>query len=115
LRALVRKAGQWSRANRVPVWVGEFGVRAQDAPSADRLRWLRAATTAFADERLPWSLWSYDDCFGLGLGQGVKCRLRSNSSEPAAGLVCDTLSAIRLGSQMCGRPRTPETPHSSRL
>ncbi|KQN04302.1 glycoside hydrolase family 5 protein [Sphingomonas sp. Leaf25] len=101
LRAQVAEAGRWSRENHTPVWVGEFGVRAQDAAPADRLRWLRAATSAFTAERLPWSLWSYDDCFGLGLGRGIQCQSKFAAPQPQVRFVCTTLSAIGMGNAVC--------------
>jgi endoglucanase len=85
-----------SREMKIPVWIGEFGVRASDAPYNDRLNWLRSASSAFERENLPWALWSYDDCFGLAAN--AHCVLHYPPSGPAPNLTCDTLDSLGLRS-----------------
>jgi hypothetical protein len=62
---LVARAARWSRANRVPVIAGEFGVYCGHAPPADRLRWFEDVHAAFRRYGIGWTLWGYDDCYGL--------------------------------------------------
>lgn len=90
----IADAAAWARAKNVPLWVGEFGVRAQDAPRPDRLRWLRAAVRAFSAQGLGWSLWSYDDCFGLSAKQ--ICPTTLGPSQSISDFVRDTLAAIGM-------------------
>jgi endoglucanase len=85
-----------SRERKIPVWIGEFGVRASDAPYSDRLNWLRSASSAFKRENLPWALWSYDDCFGLAAN--AHCVLRYPPSRSFPNLTCDTLDSLGLRS-----------------
>lgn len=63
----LKPAVEWARERDVPLFVGEFGARAGAMPEADRLAWLSMARAYFEKERLPWALWSYDDCYGLSL------------------------------------------------
>jgi endoglucanase len=85
-----------SQARKIPVWIGEFGVRASDAPYSDRLNWLRSASSAFKQKDLPWALWSYDDCFGLAAN--AHCVLRYPPSRSSPNLTCDTLDSLGLRS-----------------
>jgi endoglucanase len=66
LTGLIARAAQWSKANRVPIIAGEFGVYCKHAPPADRLRWFKDVRAAFQKYGIGWTLWGYDDCYGLG-------------------------------------------------
>lgn len=63
---LIARAAQWSRTNRVPIMAGELGVYCKHAPPADRLRWFSDVRTALQRHGIGWTLWGYDDCYGLG-------------------------------------------------
>lgn len=89
----------WSHQNQRPVWIGEFGVRAMDVPASSRLRWLSAATKAFARYRLPASLWSYDDCWGLSLR--TRCGKPGEPDRMGIQAACATLDAIGQGDPGC--------------
>lgn len=91
----------WAQANNVPLWVGEFGVRAQDAPRADRLRWLRAAARAFGAHGLGWSLWSYDDCFGISMKQ--VCQTTLAPPQSISDFARNTLAAIGMAGSQTAR------------
>jgi hypothetical protein len=66
LDQLIGSAAQWSQTHRAPIIAGEFGVYCQHAPPADRLRWFRDVHAAFQKYGIGWTLWGYDDCYGLG-------------------------------------------------
>jgi hypothetical protein len=62
--ARVRQAWAWAQQHDVRLMVNEFGVM-PTAPYDSRLRWLRAARTSFERYDIGWTLWGYDDVFGL--------------------------------------------------
>jgi aryl-phospho-beta-D-glucosidase BglC (GH1 family) len=64
--ALIARAAGWSKVNGVPIIAGEFGVYCQHAPTAARLHWFQDVRAAFARYDIGWTLWGYDDCYGLG-------------------------------------------------
>lgn len=66
LDGLIARAAQWSKAKKVPIIAGEFGVYCGHAPPADRLRWFQDVHDAFQKYDIGWNLWGYDDCYGLG-------------------------------------------------
>ena len=66
LNGLIARAAQWSKAQKVPIIAGEFGVYCKHAPTADRLQWFRDVRGAFQKYNIGWTLWGYDDCYGLG-------------------------------------------------
>jgi endoglucanase len=63
---LIAQAAHWSKINDVPIIAGEFGVYCRHAPPAARLQWFEDVRTAFARYGIGWTLWGYDDCYGLG-------------------------------------------------
>lgn len=65
LVAAVQSAVDWSAAHAVPVWVGEFGVFCKQTPRASKLQWIKDVKNIFEQNHIGWSLWGYDDCFGL--------------------------------------------------
>jgi endoglucanase len=58
------RLGAWSRANRRPVVIGEFGALAT-APAADRRTWLATVVDAAEKNCLGWTHWEYRDGFGF--------------------------------------------------
>lgn len=61
-----QKAVDWSKSNNVPIWVGEFGVYCQQTPRQSKLQWIKDVKDIFEQNHIGWTLWGYDDCFGLG-------------------------------------------------
>lgn len=66
LDGLIARAAQWSKTNKVPIMAGEFGVYCKHAPPADRLHWFHDVRAVLNKYDIGWSLWGYDDCYGLG-------------------------------------------------
>lgn len=66
VNGLIARAAQWSKAQKVPIIAGEFGVYCGHAPPADRLRWFRDVRASLQKYNIGWTLWGYDDCYGLG-------------------------------------------------
>jgi endoglucanase len=63
---LIARAAHWSKTYGVPILAGEFGVYCKHAPPADRLHWFQDVRAAFERYGIGWTLWGYDDCYGLG-------------------------------------------------
>lgn len=63
--ARIKQAADWAAGYGVPLTVNEFGVYPLVAPYSDRLQWLEDARTAFERYNVGWTLWGYDDGFGL--------------------------------------------------
>ncbi len=63
---LIQGAVDWSKSNKVPIWVGEFGVYCKQTPRQSKLQWIKDAKDIFEQNHIGWTLWAYDDCFGLG-------------------------------------------------
>jgi aryl-phospho-beta-D-glucosidase BglC (GH1 family) len=59
------EAADWGKANNAPLWLGEFGVYCPNAPVADRAQWINDVRQAAEAFKIGWSLWGYDECFGL--------------------------------------------------
>jgi endoglucanase len=64
--ALIDRAAQWSKVNGVAIIAGEFGAYCGHAPLAARLQWFKDVRAAFVRDGIGWTLWGYDDCYGLG-------------------------------------------------
>ncbi len=62
----IQQAVDWSKSNNVPVWVGEFGVYCKQTPRQSKLQWIKDVKDIFQQNHIGWTLWAYDDCFGLG-------------------------------------------------
>lgn len=62
----IAHAAHWSKVNGVPIIAGEFGVYCRHVPPAARLHWFKDVRAAFARYGIGWTLWGYDDCYGLG-------------------------------------------------
>ena len=64
----IKRAVDWSKKNNnVPIWVGEFGVYCKQTPRESKLQWLKDVKDIFEQNNIGWTLWGYDDCFGLGV------------------------------------------------
>jgi endoglucanase len=61
----MRALGNWSRATKRQVVIGEFGVYRGFAPASDRATWLGAVAAAAAANCIGWTHWEYRDGFGL--------------------------------------------------
>jgi len=70
LKNRIKSCMDWGKANKVPVFLGEFGVYPKVAPSADRSVWFKAMRAACESLGCPHAIWGYDD--GLGLGRQIK-------------------------------------------
>jgi len=69
---LARLAAWQDQHGRPPIYVGEFGVYAKDAPAEARIAWVRAAREAFERRGWGWALWDNGSDFGLRqAGTGV--------------------------------------------
>jgi len=73
LAEFLQPAFSWGKRWNVPIFVGEFGVRLNGTDSMSRARWLSDAVSIFAENGVPWALWSYDDCYGLALKVDGNC------------------------------------------
>lgn len=60
----IRQAYEWAQQRGVPLTANEFGVM-PTAPYADRLYWFSDVVTTFERYGIGWSIWGYDDGFGL--------------------------------------------------
>ncbi len=67
LANVIQQAVDWSKKYNVPIWVGEFGVYCKQTPRQSKLEWLRDVKAIFEQNHIGWTLWGYDDCFGLGV------------------------------------------------
>ena len=56
---------EWRRQHNLPIWMGEFGVYCEFSDPASRARWLKDARALAEKHQIGWSIWGYDDCFGL--------------------------------------------------
>jgi hypothetical protein len=63
--AKIREAADWAAQHGVYLTANEFGVLPTYAPYRDRLQWLRDVRTSFERYNIGWSIWGYDDAFGL--------------------------------------------------
>ena len=65
LKNRLAEAADWGAANNVPLWLGEFGVYCPNAPTQDRAQWIADVRKAAESFKIGWSVWGYDECFGL--------------------------------------------------
>ena len=65
LKTAMADAANWATANQTHLWLGEFGVYCPVAPVQDRAQWIEDVRTAAESLKIGWSLWGYDECFGL--------------------------------------------------
>jgi endoglucanase len=91
LMRTLSRATAWGKKYDVPVWMGEFGAICK-APHDARSAWLRDTRVAAESLAIPWTLWGYDDCFGLD-------RKSVESSSLAPTLKIDQEAAQALGAE----------------
>jgi hypothetical protein len=60
----IRLAWEWGQQYGVRLTANEFGVM-PTAPYADRLAWIRDVRETFERYGIGWTVWGYDDGFGL--------------------------------------------------
>jgi aryl-phospho-beta-D-glucosidase BglC (GH1 family) len=68
--ARIRLAYDWAQQHGVRLTANEFGVMPV-APYADRLTWFRDVVSTFERYGIGWTIWGYDDGFGLDLEIGA--------------------------------------------
>jgi endoglucanase len=56
---------EWRHRYNVRVLAGEFGATCK-GPSDDRARYTRDVRTALEQRGIPWGIWSWEGCFGVG-------------------------------------------------
>ncbi|MFZ9202259.1 MAG: glycoside hydrolase family 5 protein [Opitutales bacterium] len=64
-RAVFASALEWSRLERRPIYLGEFGAYGQHARLEDRVRWTRFMAQSAADLGMSTAYWEYCQGFGL--------------------------------------------------
>ena len=67
IRLMIDSAGEWARANNVPLICNEFGVYRRVSEPADRLRWIHDVRTAFEANNIGWAMWDYHNGFGVAV------------------------------------------------
>ncbi|MCQ2591148.1 MAG: glycoside hydrolase family 5 protein [Treponema sp.] len=65
IRAQLKKAAEFSATAKAPVWCGEMGVYDLVAPEGDRNAWYRIVGKGLKDFNIPFTVWGYDDNFGI--------------------------------------------------
>ena len=65
LKTAIAEAANWAKTNQTHLWLGEFGVYCPAAPAQDRVQWIKDVRTAAESFKIGWSLWGYDECFGM--------------------------------------------------
>ena len=66
LTSRIKQAADWAAKYDVPLTMNEFGVYPEVAPYNDRLQWFRDVRNAAEQFGIGWTVWGYDDAFGLG-------------------------------------------------
>ena len=66
VKALIRRASTWGRANHVPVINTEFGIL-NSRSKATRLAWIRVVRETCDESHMGWGIWGYDDGFGFDI------------------------------------------------
>jgi len=85
LGALLQRAAQWGRNNKVPVQCSEFGVFRKRVAPADRAAWLRDVREALEARGIGWTHWDYAGEFGIVGGKQGK-RVVDRKAIEALGL-----------------------------
>lgn len=55
----------WGERHNVPLYCGEFGVFPAHSRSEDRARWFKDFGTVLGENQIGWSVWGWDEGFGL--------------------------------------------------
>lgn len=66
MEARIQQAADWARQHGVRITANELGVYPSVSPPADRLQWFQDTRTLFERYGIGWTVWGYDDIFGLG-------------------------------------------------
>jgi len=67
IRLAIDSAGEWARANNVPLICNEFGAYRAVTEPADRLRWIHDVRTALEANNIGWAMWDYHNGFGVAV------------------------------------------------
>jgi endoglucanase len=67
IRLAIDSAGEWARANNVPLICNEFGAYRRVTEPADRLRWIHDVRTALEANNIGWAMWDYHNGFGVAV------------------------------------------------
>lgn len=65
MTARIHSAKEWADAHNTRVICGEFGVLRNHIDAASRVRWIKDAATAMAQNQIGWEIWDYSDLFGI--------------------------------------------------
>ena len=65
IRLMIDSAGDWARANNVPLICNEFGVYRLVSEPAARNAWIRDVRTALEANSIGWAMWDYHNGFGV--------------------------------------------------
>jgi endoglucanase len=65
LAARFKEGIQWGARNKVPLYCGEFGVFPPYAKPEHRANWFRDFGQVLAENQIGWSVWGWDEGFGL--------------------------------------------------
>jgi len=65
LAARFNEALKWGKRNQVALHCGEFGVFPTHAPASSRANWFRDFGQVLAANKIGWSVWGWDEGFGL--------------------------------------------------
>lgn len=72
MRNQLKKAVEFSQKVNAPVWCGELGVYDLVAPEADRNEWYKVVGDIMNDLQISYTVWGYDDAFGVFQPNTVK-------------------------------------------
>jgi endoglucanase len=67
IRLAIDSAGEWARANNVPLICNEFGAYRRVTEPADRLRWIHDVRAALEANSIGWAMWDYHNGFGVAI------------------------------------------------
>ena len=65
LSAEIGTMSDWAQRRGVPVYCGEFGVFKKFSDPHARATWISDVRTALESKHIGWSMWEYQDSFGL--------------------------------------------------
>ncbi len=65
VRQEMDKAIEFRVTRKVPVYCGEFGVYMKNSKNSDRVRWYDTARKYLEANDIPWTIWDYQNGFGL--------------------------------------------------
>jgi len=66
LAARFKEGIEWGARNHAPLYCGEFGVFPAKAKPEHRANWFRDFGEVLAENQIGWSVWGWDEGFGLG-------------------------------------------------